>query len=298
MKSKVGATIVTLLLFGALAVLVALLLNLDSLTAESGEIAPVATAPVTKGTIVDEVTGPAEIKGATNEKLKMARWRNFKAFVAPLNQRIAAGTPLVEYTNGQALTAPYDLVIRDKNLPEKKSEALTEEHFLEVSRTDLLHVEIEVHENDIARLAVGQDAQVKLSADESKVLTGKIVKINELGTYNATGSKYRVTIEVPNDGSVLIGMSANVNIVVGQATDALIVPVSAISDTSAGAFVTIMGEDGSVKSVPVETGLSDGKFVEVLKGLSEGDQVVTNESPEGPLMGSTAGTVQSFQYVG
>lgn len=304
MKSKKGTIFVIALMLCILGGMIAFMTYQNASAAPESEAAPLPTATVTKGTIVDEITGPAEVKGAVTEKLKMAKWRSFQAFVAPLDMKIPEGTPLVEYTNGQALIAPYDLIIRSKNLPEKKWDSLTEEHYLEVSRVDLLHVELDVHENDISRLAVGQNALVTLGADEEKVLPGTIVKINELGTYNATGSKYRVTIEMPNDGSVMIGMSANASIVVGEASDVLTVPVSAISDINGETFVMLSKPDGSTESVPVTTGLSDGSRVEISGNISEGDMVILNEAPsdESGMSGISgaliADGVSTFSYAG
>lgn len=287
--------VVILLMLCVLGGLVAFMVYQEASATPEMEELPLPTGVVSKGTIVDEVSGAAEVKGAVDEKLKMAKWRSFQAFVAPLDVKIPAGTPLVEYTNGQALVAPYDLIIRSKNLPEKKWDSLTEEHYLEVTRVDLLHVELDVHENDISRLAVGQNAQITLSSDEEKVLSGTITKINELGTYNATGSKYRVTIEVPNDGSVMIGMSANASINVEEATDVLTVPVSAITDADDSTFVTVKRADGSMDAVAVETGLSDGSIVEIRGDISEGDEVLLNEvsSADGGMQGMQGAAMAS-----
>lgn len=277
MKSKKRTVFVILLMVCILGGLIAFMMYQDASAAPEEKSVSLPTGLISKGTVVDKVTGAAEVKGAVTEKLKMAKWRSFQACVAPLDVKIPAGTPLVEYTKGDSLVAPYDLIIRSKNLPEKKWDSLNEEHYLEVSRIDLLHVELDVHENDIACLAVGQSAQVTFGFDEEKVLLGTIVKVNELGTYDAAGSKYRVTIEVPNDGSVMIGMSANASINVAEAVDVLTVPISAIHDSDEGPFVLLSKSDGSCDSVPVETGLSDGSAVEISGDISEGDTVVLNE---------------------
>lgn len=279
MKKNGGKIFGIIVMLCIIAGLAYLLLKPSDVATGQTDAPPVATAPVAKGTIVEEVTGPGELKGAVTEKLKAPQWRYFKAFVAPLNTRIPAGTPLVEYTYGDPLVAPYDLVVLSKNLPAKEREELTDEHYVEVARVDTMHVEINAHENDIAKLAVGQNVDVTLGSREGEVFTGTIVGIDQVGTYNATGSKYKVTVEVPNDGGMLIGMSANVSIKVSEAADVLTVPVSAIIDTGAdGTSVLVERADGTQELVPVKTGLSDGKNVEIKSGLSEGDNVVLQES--------------------
>lgn len=244
------------------------------------------TARVEKGPIEKLVTGPGEVKPADTEKLEMAKWRYFRSSEVPLNERIPAGTPLVEYTYGDPLVAPYDLVVLGKNLPEDEYDELTEEHYVEVARVDSMHVELAVPEAEIADLSVGQNVEVKLGAQDEAVHSGTVVKINEVGTYEATGSKYKVTVEIPNDGSMLIGMSANVSIKVGEVNDVLTVPVSAVNDGGDGThFVLVQHVDGSLAPVEVETGLSDGTKVEVVGDLSEGDEVVVNETAPSEAIG-------------
>lgn len=238
------------------------------------------TAKVARGSVVKQITGPGEAKAAVVEKVKMAKWRYFKAFVAPLNKRIPAGTPLVEYTYGDPLLAPYDLVVLSKNLPKEKEE-LTDEHYVEVARVDALHVEFEAHESDVAKLAEGQPAEVSFGSDESAPLAGTVVNINQVGAYNATGSRYKVTVEIPNDGSLLLGMSATVRIEVARADDVLTVPVSTVTSAADGtSLVLVQRPDGTIEPVTVETGLSDGSVVEIKSGLAEGDLVALNEASD------------------
>lgn len=237
------------------------------------------TAKVAQGTVEKRVTGPGEVKGAASEKLEMPEGRCLWNFDAPLNTRIPAGTPLVEFTWGDPLVAPYDLVVRSKNLPPDQWDELTDEHYVEVERVDKMHVVLDVPESDIASLAEGQNVEIKLNADEDRVLNGTVVGINQVGTYSATGSKYKVTIELENDGSMLIGMSANVSVVVAEAADVLTVPVSAIMGGSGSEHVQVQRPDGTLENVPVETGLSDGDVVEVRGDLAVGDAVVLNETP-------------------
>lgn len=279
MAKTIGKTVIVLLLVAALSGIAYLLMGQDAEASNDAEPSSTPTAKVERGAVEKLVTGPGEVKPAETEKLKMAKWRYFKSSSVPLNERIPAGTPLVEYTYGDPLVAPYDLVVLGKNLPEKERDELTEEHYVEVARVDSMHVEIEVPETEIADLSVGQSVEVKLGANEDVVHAGTVVGINEVGTYGATGSKYKVTVEIPNDGSMLIGMSANVSIKVGEVSDVLTVPVSAVNDGGDGThFVLVQHADGSFEPVDVETGLSDGTKVEVSGELNEGDEVVLNET--------------------
>lgn len=288
MKSTVGKTIVVILLLIVVGGLAAWLLFGDEIAqAASGRTqeAPPATALVMRGSMQKTVTGVGEVKPLETEKLKPAdSWHWLESFDAPLNKRVAAGDTLVTFANGETWVAPYDLVVTSRTLPEKNKGAVTrEEHFIEVQRIDSVGIALPVSENDLAALAEGQSVKVKLSADEEREYDGVISNINEVGTYGATGSKFTVTVKVPNDGSIKLGMSANLSIIVAEATDALTVPVSAVNGAGDGKYVNVyLPETGDLRQVSVIAGITDGTTVEVSgEGLKEGDAVVLNEaSPE------------------
>lgn len=295
----VGKTLVVLAMLAAIGALgYALLAPHEAPGAQSEQ--PLPSAQAMRTTITKQVTGPGEVKPASTDKLKLPRWRYFKASPVALNERVAANTALVECTSGDPLLAPYDLVVLSKNLPKEKEE-LTDEHYVEVARVDAMHVEFDAHENDIAMLAKGQSVAVAIGSQGGAEVAGTVVGINQVGAYSATGSKYKVTVEIPNGGDLLIGMSANVKINVAEATDVIAVPVSAIVDGGRGvSTVLVQRADGVTEPVEVETGLSDGNLVEVKRGLAEGDTVILNEVDDGgaDIGGGMAAGPLSIESVG
>lgn len=285
MKSMVGKTLVVLVLLAVLGGLAAWLLYGDEIAkAVAGEpqAAPPLTAPVSRETVRQNVTGVGEVKPRSTEKLKPAdSWHWLESFDAPLNKRIAEGDALVTFANGETWVAPYDLVVTGYTLPEKNKGAVTkDEHFIEVQRIDEVHIALPVPESDLASLEEGQAVKVKLGADEEREYEGVVSNINEVGTYGATGSKFTVTVAVANDGSIKLGMSANLSIVAAEAVDVLTVPVSAVNGAGDAKYVEVHdAETGSNRMVPVTTGISDGVLVELTgEGLDEGDLVVLNEA--------------------
>lgn len=296
MKSMVGKIIVVAALLAVAGGLAAWLLQGDEIArAVFGEQqeAPPLTAPVTRGSVRQTVSGVGEVKPLATEKLKPAdSWHWLESFDAPLNKRIAAGEKLVTFANGETWVAPYDLVVTDYALPEKNKGAVTKnDHFIEVQRIDRVNIVLPVPETDLAALAEGQGVSVKLGADEGRAYEGIISNINEVGTYGATGSKFAITVEVPNDGSIKLGMSANLSITVDEASDVLTVPVSAVNGAGENKHVEVYdAETGERRMVPVTAGITDGAVVEVSgEDLHEGDNVVLNEA--GSLGGADMGDV-------
>lgn len=288
MKSTAGKALVIVLLLAVVGGMAAWLLFGDDIAqslAGEPQSTPPATMPVLRGSVERTVTGVGEVKPLATEKLKPAdSWHWLESFDAPLNKRVAAGETLVTYANGETWTAPYDLVVTSSSLPEKNKGAVTkDDHFIEVQRIDDVSIVLPVSETDLASLAEGQTVKVKLGADEERVYDGVISNINEVGTYGATGSKFTVTVRVPNDGSIKLGMSANLSITVAEASDVLTVPVSAVNGAGDDKFVNVYdAETGETAPVPVTTGITDGITVEVSgEGLHEGDSVVLNEAGSG-----------------
>ena len=273
MKSIVGKSVTVVLLLAVASGLAAWLVFGDKISAAlSGEPQTVSplTAPVERGSVQQTVTGVGEVKPRETVKLRPAdSWHWLQSFDAPLNKRVAAGETLVTYANGEKWAAPYDLVVTSRELPEKNKGAVTkDDHYIEVQRIDTVSVTMEVSEKDLGLLSEGQSVKVKLGSDNGREYDGTISNINEVGTYGATGSKFTVTVKVPNDGSIKLGMSANLSItgtVIGAGDDKFVQVYDLAS--------------GEQRAEPVTTGISNGTMVEVSgEGLKEGDLVVLNEA--------------------
>lgn len=285
MKNTIARTFVIVLLLavaGSLAVCLAFGDEIAKSVAGDSQETPPPTAPVARGSVQRAVTGVSEVRPFVVEKLKPAdSWHWLSSFDATLNKRIAAGEKLVTFANGETWTAPYDLVVSGYVLPEKNKGAVTkDDHFIEVQRIDKVNAVLSVSETDLAAIAKGQSVKVKLGGDGTRVYDGVVAGINEVGAYAATGSKFAVTVEVLNDGNIKLGMSANLSIMVAEATDVLTVPVSAVSGAGEDKHVeTYDSETGELRTVPVVVGITDGKIVEVTgEGLHEGDVVLLDEA--------------------
>ena len=192
--------------------------------------------------------------------------------LAEENQFVAKGERILKYTNGTYLYAPYDLVINKIVAPEK-DEACRSSHYIEVMDINSLTLSLDIDESELSSVKTGQDVSITVNNDEAKTLTGKVTKINELGTYAANGSKFRATISFENDGNIKIGMSASCSIVIDKVENVIVVPVASVQQQAGSKYVVVVNSDGTTKNVPVETGLSNGNYVEIKSGLSGGETI-------------------------
>ncbi|MGB9880536.1 MAG: hypothetical protein ACPLRM_07220, partial [Anaerolineae bacterium] len=60
----------------------------------------------------------------------------------------------------------------------------------------------------------------------------------------------------------------------GRRENALLLPVLALQQSEDGYVVMVQEANGTTTATRVEVGLSDGTYVEILRGLNEGDRVV------------------------
>lgn len=131
-------------------------------------------------------------------------------------------------------------------------------------------------EIDVAKVKPGQKATIKLDSLTDKTFTGKVVTVDRVGTVTSGVANYPVVIKFDTEApEVLPNMSATANIILETKDNVLLVPSSA---------VRVQGEQNTVRvlknkkeqTVVVETGLTSDSQTEILSGLSEGDEVITN----------------------
>jgi RND family efflux transporter MFP subunit len=127
----------------------------------------------------------------------------------------------------------------------------------------------EVNEEDIPRVAVGQNALIKADAFPAQALTAVVASITPMG--NPELKTYRVRLALPPDTPLHINMSVDVNIIIRTVEDAVLAPAPALI----GDRVQVVSGDGLVELRPVTTGIRGARMVEVTSGLEPGARVVS-----------------------
>ena len=222
---------------------------------------------------------------------------------ASLNQKVYASTTLFTLKD-TSTSASYDALLRERSEKEKtllellqiqRSNGLTapisgsvysvadlddEEEITDIvvlSPDVSMSVTISVDEADILALELGQEADVTVSSVSDETLSGVVTEIDKT---SASGD-YTAVITLDKVTGMLPGMTASVDVRIEGVDDAILIPVDALHQTSAGYYVyTSYDEDtqeygGKVDVVP---GLSNSNYVEIKSGLNEGDVVYYTES--------------------
>lgn len=181
-----------------------------------------------------------------------------------------------------------------------------------------MEVRVDVNENDIVRLSLGDTTLIDVDAYSAsgKKFKGVVTSIANTANTKASAdavtefkvkirilnSSYQDLVQAGNRYPFRPGMTASVEIITQSKDNALSIPLAAVTtrenqlDTLAGGStkskeLVFVSEDGKAKVRAVKTGISDYENIEILEGLKEGDEiisgpyfVVSKELKEGDLV--------------
>ena len=185
---------------------------------------------------------------------------------------------------------------------------------LKVADLSILNAKVEVDENDIVLLTKGDSVRIEIDAFPKKKFTGYVLEIGHSANLSGMNTQEQVTNFdvkirlVDNDARIRPGMSCNVEIETEIKEDVLAVPLQAVtvrtggfggaktggkpagsSGGNRGGMVDKRNEGKSKEPKPVvfvldsnkaklnnvEVGISDKGFIEVTKGLEEGQEIIS-----------------------
>ena len=132
---------------------------------------------------------------------------------------------------------------------------------------------MDVDEYDIGAVEIGKEGTVYINALERSI-PGVVSEVSREATTEGGVSYYEAKLQVDAGSDVRSGMSVEVTILNQQALAAPSLSLDALSyDEYNRPFVYCRDAEGQMQAVAVETGISDGKNIQILSGLSEGDSV-------------------------
>ncbi|MGF1649017.1 MAG: efflux RND transporter periplasmic adaptor subunit [Hyphomicrobiaceae bacterium] len=135
-----------------------------------------------------------------------------------------------------------------------------------------LQVTATIDEEDIATVRQGQTVLVKSDAFPDRVVRGAVSHITLQG--DPVGKTFRIRISLPPETGLMVGMTTDINIVVREAENARLLPVSSVLD----GHVYII-DRGRIQRLPVETGIRSEAQIEIVSGISD-DTVVVRDAEQ------------------
>ena len=205
---------------------------------------------------------------------------------------------LTIYRDG-AVLAPMDGVVSSIEFGAEESTTTaqagyamaTEEEETEIPLLTLypnisMSVTIGIDETDILSLEEGQEADVQISSVSDQVLTGVVTQIDQQADTSTGVTQYYAEITLDKVDGMLPGMTARVDVKIEGVENALIIPLDALHQTSAIAFVYTTYDQETQQyggMTEITIGMQNDDYVEVLSGLSVGDTVWYTESQDNPF---------------
>jgi cobalt-zinc-cadmium efflux system membrane fusion protein len=132
----------------------------------------------------------------------------------------------------------------------------------------------DVYEKDIPKLQLGQEAKIAVTAYPDRPLTGRISDIGPVLDPSIRTAKVR--IEVPNPGFLKLGMFVTASFQSLKKEHFALVPAPAVLHLHDRDWVFVPAGDNKFRRVEVKAGAMVGDKQEILEGVKEGQQVVSN----------------------
>ncbi|MFA5041810.1 MAG: hypothetical protein WC464_09300, partial [Bdellovibrionales bacterium] len=183
---------------------------------------------------------------------------------------------------------------------------------IKLAQLELMTVKAEISEADITRVKVGQKIRFTILGEPNHFYEATLRAIepapasieSESSSSSASSSTssssssaiyYNGLFDVPNtDGKLRISMTAEVNIVLNEAKNAISIPRTALSNQFPdGSYkVRVINNAGQQEERTVHIGINDNVNVEILDGLQEGEEVVVSVSATADGESSSSSTMR------
>jgi multidrug efflux pump subunit AcrA (membrane-fusion protein) len=150
----------------------------------------------------------------------------------------------------------------------------TNSAFMVLTNTQSLVLHGTIGESDVAKLKLGQVANLTVDALTGQKMTGRVVSLDPVATIQSGVPVYGIDIAVDVPASsVKAGMSASASVILASKQNVLTVPNTAIRTINGQRGVQVLA-GGEIVDTAATFGLSNDTVTEVVSGLSEGDIVV------------------------
>lgn len=197
-------------------------------------------------------------------------------------EQAASASRVLESISGKAkeliVVSPVSGVVL--RLPAKPHQVVAAGSLLaSVGTPDLLEVKVDILEDEMADVDVGQEARITSTVLGSTVLTGFVKQIypsaeEKVSTLGVVQRRVPVIISLNETANLKPGYEVHVAIETLKRHNVLTVPLEAVRTLENGTKQCLVVEYGHIRYRTVKTGINDKSKIEILKGLKYTDMVV------------------------
>lgn len=145
---------------------------------------------------------------------------------------------------------------------------------------DKMQVKLKVHESVVKKVVKDLSVTMQVEALSNQVLQGKVVSVASVaqndGWRGGGVKEYQTQVSIDNlpaDAGLRPGMTAEVKIKIKTITDALTVPVQAVTEVGGKHICYVIQADGKTDRREVTVGENSDTLIQITKGIAEGEQV-------------------------
>jgi len=250
----------------------------DQLVAARGTLAQAQASTALARKNLDRLTSLAPRGVVSQQELQQAQ----AALASAEAQEEAAKAQVAAYATrlGETkITSPLDGVVAARRLdPGALVGPTTGTPIVTIARIDVLRVFVTVPEREVHLVRVGQKAHVEVDALAGRSIEGTVVRLAP--TLDPATRTLDAEVQIDNtSGELRPGMFGRGSIVVDVHPAAPVVPATAVQITNGKRYVFVLKKDGQgtekVERREIETGVDEGTWLEVKKGVTAGEEVVT-----------------------
>lgn len=239
---------------------------------------------------------------------------NYKASLSRFEQTKAMEKQMQRSFYRTTINAPSSGIVTALNVEKGEKVVGTEmmqgTEMMKISDLSVMNAVVDVDENDIVNVKLGDTALIEVDALPGKALKGIVIemghsaKVSQLGTQDqVTNFSVKIRIVV-NEARLRPGMSCNVEIQTETRANVLAIPLQAVTirenedpkqelaankedqEEKEGEkkkpfavkerpSVVFVRDKEKAKMVKVKTGISDNGFIEIISGLKEGQEIIS-----------------------
>ncbi len=222
-----------------------------------------------KGSIVEAIYGLGKVKSRRQYEVKIGVMSKVRKVYVQEGQKVTQGSALVAFDDSGIFKAPFDGTVTNIAYQPPQT-VLPQTTVLSMEDLSDKYIEVSLEQEGALRVREGQKVKVLFESIRGNVFKGEVQAIFP------KNDEFITHIEVEGLGSeVLPGMTADVSITVSTHENALLIPVSGVSN----GIVLVKRENNKKEKVAVKIGSVDGAWAEVLEGdIRLSDKVVTKKA--------------------
>ncbi|MDQ7848820.1 MAG: efflux RND transporter periplasmic adaptor subunit [Armatimonadota bacterium] len=143
---------------------------------------------------------------------------------------------------------------------------------LTIADLRVIQAHVPVDEADVAQIRPGMAVRITADALPERTFAGRVERIAPQSTVVQNVIQFNVVVTLQDpDPALRLGMSVDAEFLISERKGVLLVPTEAVRGTDRRQVLVVDGE--ALVPVPVETGATNGRFVEIIRGLREGQVI-------------------------